>query len=653
MRFSPARFLLVAIIAALWVRLVSQENTRALFGQHLRLALAPPQRYVYDELDDTRAEDRVVNVLNGQNQKSLLERYPNDVALLAACMRRYVGKDPDSVLSRRDGPLTSRDANWSVIAPNYQGSLGASPLNVAPTPQPTPPLDQSRYYLSLIKRGQKLEPRNTFWDWMEMAVLIGKRRDAEVDAVLQRAILKNDFNDHTSDEIKASVIVGSRRTLVADAKTMAMNAAGYHHVSPMYATARFLAQRTMGLRLQGRDEEALQHGLRVMRLARIMRLRASMPLISDVGKRYEIIVITKARLSLRSASSRPSLSRNNPPLTTLASDPNSLLLLAQSRSPQATREIATEWQRLGGWNVNTAPDLFGGLVEYQTVESLGWTQRATLYLLMSVPMTVLFWALVGLLQKRRGAETRARLSPWWGVAGGVAWMGVLLLYEYLPRTPPFSSNAFFQNWATGTQYHENILTFFSSWAQWTPRVLWGGAVVWLLWLSAWQKTSPLRPRTPRRIEDWEQATVESLPFRLLDRVSTIVRWWGMRGLPLLVFMGIAGAMGFFFLVWQGDYERDHSGAGVHIALLLTSVVLMTLVAVGLRALITRRRDSWARFFGRSYALLTGYVAASLLVLPILLWANSRFEHKFNQEFAPIENGQMVAAIRHRNGLPIQ
>ncbi|RYF36487.1 MAG: hypothetical protein EOO38_27625, partial [Cytophagaceae bacterium] len=298
-RFPPVRLILALVIMALWSYVAWQPQTRDLVLQHLRLMKTPSRLYSSGNLDLNRAEDRIVDAAYGREQKRIwLDKYPNEVTLLAAHVRGYVGWL--GLGRRRDGPLTSSFPQWSVITERFEGSIGGMPMGGIPEPSVSPIIEREKtdYYLLLTERGRRLEPQNTFWDWMEMAFLIAAQRDSEVDAVLRRAATKSDFDDHVSDELLANRKVLSRQMLDSTARLTALSGIPYHHTSPMRLTTYFLAQRTMGLRLQGRDKEALEHGLRAMRLARLVRLKASTTSVSNQGMGYEGVIIARAQVPL-------------------------------------------------------------------------------------------------------------------------------------------------------------------------------------------------------------------------------------------------------------------------------------------------------------------------------------------------------------------
>ena len=64
--------------------------------------------------------------------------------------------------------------------------------------------------LFLADRGQRLEPQNSFFDWMKLAALIALHRDDEAIRVLHAASNKRGYDSHLRDQISATVATYQR-----------------------------------------------------------------------------------------------------------------------------------------------------------------------------------------------------------------------------------------------------------------------------------------------------------------------------------------------------------------------------------------------------------------------------------------------------------
>jgi hypothetical protein len=175
---------------------ISKSSSPLLQIEYLRRNLTATGNQAIDEKKETELMQSVVN------------RHPNDAALLAYYLRKekklYRGLN-------EKGPLASNNLAWSVIV--NEGSDNFSPAQLHPSNNPNfgkirhnGPFSTKKEYedtLALIRRGQKLEPQNTYIDWMLMYVLLLGDREKQAIDVLENAWQKTDFDDHTSDESMA------------------------------------------------------------------------------------------------------------------------------------------------------------------------------------------------------------------------------------------------------------------------------------------------------------------------------------------------------------------------------------------------------------------------------------------------------------------
>ncbi len=641
--FLPLPLISGLFVVALWAMVALNPGARRVAWQQVRTTLAPSPR---DEETPTLPPNASValqmadaTIRRDTNvMRALVEAHPNDAALLGVFVRQ------DHVLpnffNSRSGPLLSRHDNWSVqIAPNTTAPSGMAP--------PPPRYDMAQFQ-KLVARGQRLEPNNTYWDWMEMVALCVQGREREIDAVAHRAARKTLFDDHTLDEAHARTVYEERvlSSSPPTARLIGFMGLPLRHYSPISTVNSFLAQRVMGLRLEKRDALALALGMDSMRLGRLIRLQATNVNLSELGARCEQRAIQSAGVPLLRRLRRPPSAT---PVKILASDSESLLFLAK-QSPGAAREIATEWKRLAGWKGGTFYATAGGLIAPRTLLGLGAMTQAALYLEVSLPVALVAWLILSWLSRRTRREGTLLVSPrltLWGAGLGFFAL-VAVLIPLTGNMRPFVTHSDeLWSWA-----------FISSTFLLGSRFSWGAATLFLLWIALWRRASPRAPQTPRRIEDWEQSLAQSLPFRFIDWTWNVLKWGTRTFVPLAIGLCALGTASVSLLFWP-DIDR---GNALWNALAWLFLGLSLGVLPGLWVWLreargweqTRRRTGAPQLFvARARSFIGGFLVAALLVLPILLFAQSRFERDFNAQFAPIEEGQMLAAIQKMRGLPMQ
>ncbi len=264
------------MVVALWCAVCFDREAREVARQHLRFAVA--ERGFDFSLPfepTTRVDLQMADAQTTYNQSklhALVEAHPRDAALLAVYVRS------NNVIPRiqdnRTGPLASTSTAWSVQISYGPDAITATPDGVIPLPASSPKPPNMRPFLNLVARGQKLEPQNSYWDWIEMGALIAESRETELDAIIHSAAQKAVFDDHTGEELRARIAHFKRQKLVfaPGADVEAEASLPLTHISVFYQGSRFMAQRVMGLRLEGRDAQALQLGLDAMHLVRMVRL---------------------------------------------------------------------------------------------------------------------------------------------------------------------------------------------------------------------------------------------------------------------------------------------------------------------------------------------------------------------------------------------
>jgi hypothetical protein len=171
------------------------------------------QLYYAKSYAPLKATGEIDETLTTARMQEIVRRYPNDAAALAYYVRS------DQRMNRPlddNGPLSSSNLAWSVTVDNYSSNSAPPPPGVSATSYNFPPdfgkirrngfFDTRQEYdatLELIRHGQKLEPQNTYFDWMLILALLQGDRGKEAIQVVEKAWQKTDFDDHTDDEFIA------------------------------------------------------------------------------------------------------------------------------------------------------------------------------------------------------------------------------------------------------------------------------------------------------------------------------------------------------------------------------------------------------------------------------------------------------------------
>ncbi|RYX81167.1 hypothetical protein EON83_25250 [bacterium] len=648
-RFSPARLVTALVIVVLWAVVLSDTEGRETVRQQLHNSLMPSSlKYDYSWFDETRAEERIVRVARDEHKKTrhLVERFPDDAALLAI----YVRRSNAFRNFHREGPLLSQFDAWSVqireVPPVLPPGMGmAMPPGISGGSQSvSPTAKETQEILRLIARGQRLEPQNTYWDWMEMAALSSAGRQNELPRIVKRAVLKSDWDDHVADDMRARTLWNERRQsmFTPAAKTFGYGGVLLHHLSIIRNATRAVAQQVMGLRLQERDDEALQLGLQTVRLARIIRLKANLPITSISAASYERIMIRSARVPLKKRVKQPL------PLPTslLAKNPESLLFLAQQRSPDAAREIASEWGRLNNWGLNSVSGLYGGLISRESLEQVAWTARAANYAMMVAPAAAIIWLLLMLVGWRWNIAS-VPTSKWISATAVLLPVGLWafdrIIRAIAVRTNP---NGTFFEWVA-YKYPEAVLIH-PSLLLGRSGLIWSVVAVWLGLFAFYAAFAPHR-RTPKQRE--QKPEDESHPIDMLwNGFKWLLGWRGqMASVWILALTLVAATM------LSSPEESNNVARNLFVAVLSLCVWP---VAVGIRQMVIflrtgQRTSAPTQFIAAWRSSLGSFVVVMLVALPVLIWAQSRFERDFNRHFAPIERGQMVAVMQKQRGIPME
>jgi hypothetical protein len=272
----------------------------------------------------------------GQNLEALARRFPQDADMLAwTTTARAASLDLNT---RARGPITSLqpNASWSVMAPragdNSSGSSHRTRWNAV----------AANAVAALAKRGQKMEPRNGFWWWMETTALLGARRDEQVWAVLRAGGQKSLYDNH----VKALSVALHRARLRSQGDapvTVALRNLldGWFYPGTFSQTTLQTCENIMAARLMERHKVALEGGRDLVRMGRLLR-RAPDDLITP----YTGVWIEQQALRYAQVPSALVMKPLKPgaSVAVLAGSPGSLLRYANEQKRfDIARELTVEW----------------------------------------------------------------------------------------------------------------------------------------------------------------------------------------------------------------------------------------------------------------------------------------------------------------------
>lgn len=340
------RFALAPIFLALWGLWFIVPTTRDAARAGWQSVWSPPDAMTPFQPASGTSRDALVVRASGANDKGksfekLGQQFPGDASICAGQLLLSVSQLKLG-RTRQAGPACNPDPNWSV--------------KLSPVERPSPRLLKS--WFAATARGAKLEPQNTFFDWMQILGLLAARRDDEVWAVLKAARFKTGFDDHANASALASVREGRRQNSAMSplAQVSISFAALFPHFAAMRQATREMSENAYGLRLRHTargDRQALEGMRDLVLLARTMRFGSKVFIGSLVGQAMEDIALCGGGFTPTNGR-RGRLRPGAATLPRYAVDPRSLLRFAQV---QHRRDVATllsgEWVALGVWQAKT------------------------------------------------------------------------------------------------------------------------------------------------------------------------------------------------------------------------------------------------------------------------------------------------------------
>lgn len=233
----------------------------------------------------------------------LVARHPNDIRVLAKAAEearydtrlsserafRQVARNYDALIEwfPQHAWLAANRLNYTCqwfsddrVAGPLENDSDGNPPKVQRTFTPGE-LEQA---LSHARKGQALEPDNSFFDWMLAYFLFADHRDREALAVLRQAAFKSAYDSHVRDDLKAELAVRELvRPLLTEEKLVLKESFTDWRWSKMRHVARLAAWEAA--RLGKRGDHALALGIYedLGRLGAQVRNCAYLPLEGLVG----------------------------------------------------------------------------------------------------------------------------------------------------------------------------------------------------------------------------------------------------------------------------------------------------------------------------------------------------------------------------------
>lgn len=284
------------------------------------------------------------------NLEILNSKFPNDAVILAALL----AGNSENMTTRHPGPSSNPNINWSVQITNpYPIS---SPYNSLGSRFWTPP-ERKKWdkWRAWAKIGQRLEPNNAFWWWMETQFALGGRYDDEVWVILRAGSQKTNYDDHSTTAMLWRLEARKKRFGTLSALEVQAIWSGFstNHLGKMRESTRQVCDNVKGLRLLGRHKTAVEGARDLMRMARLTRLHSKTLIGSLVGLACENLTMNNVGIVGATTLVRPKAGSS---VAVFSAFPKSLSYYAATIGRRdIARECNIEWGVLARWRARRWP----------------------------------------------------------------------------------------------------------------------------------------------------------------------------------------------------------------------------------------------------------------------------------------------------------
>lgn len=632
-RFWPLLFIL-----AVWLVIVAGPRSRAAFWR----VLAPP---ISDQINgdfyssllfnpqkgapDWAKNDRRVLVLEAaQNEAkiaipkldALTEKFPDDPFILAWRLKHSSNYLIDN---RYGGPLTN---------PNF--------------PKPPPknfirsqakPRAAWEKMAQIARRGQKLRPNNTYFDWMLIYALVGMRRDDEARAVLKAATRKTDYDDFTRQEIQTKIAVRRMSGALSPTDEISIWAATlFPHFARFRQTTRVMMEHAIDERAKGNHQNAIDTAFGLMHLGSLMRQNGYSAIGSLVGTAIE-------KIALFSWFNKAKIPKLGAKISLAQSKTFNLVGYAEAHNrPEVARFATGEWNVLGKWS-KLRWGLWNG-TEKMLATSLILERWGRIVWRSLLPILVLWMV----------ASLGARRWKWNGAPplAGAAKRNFGVMAPFILALLAGDLALFFHGWNPTMDFSDFLWSALgnyelSSAAPFLVRMGAAGVLVLtaLGFVAKWQRSHLEKPPSLReRLKKLMPPTVENLAnfdFSFLFHFIGRLTFW------------ILALAGFAAFVWlpqprgQGDNAEIF---GASWAIFLVVWIVLMAFQLGIWRHLPHRRASLVLSIHTMARMAGAYLVGASLVLALLVFAALPVWSRFDQQFdRTIQVGELALA-RQKAGL---
>ncbi len=233
--------------------------------------------------------------------KGIARRYPNDVRVLAKIAEEEGGGYTRKTVQKYDRLIQQYPHEAWLVANRlrYTASwfsddrtareLDHQVSDVLPRQKNFMP-DELKQAIAIAQKGRRLEPDNAYFDWMLAYFLFAGYRDKEALLVLHEGAKKPRYDDHTLQDLQASVAVRElARPLLFEEKLVVSAALVFPHLAKQRQVARLAVWEGVKAERAGDHERALQIYADVARLGARMRESSHTLIQSLVAKAIEAV----------------------------------------------------------------------------------------------------------------------------------------------------------------------------------------------------------------------------------------------------------------------------------------------------------------------------------------------------------------------------
>jgi hypothetical protein len=246
-----------------------------------------------------------------------IEKFPDQPWLIAKRLKNSWGY---MYGDRIGGELS----DWNLAANKAAGipSPERQKIDAAhPYSYPNFKLQELQRVLQLCTRGQKLEPKNAYYDWTRAYFLALAWRDEEAWQALDAAAQKPDYDEHQLEELRARIAareIKLRRPVLWEEKAMMAQSTLFPQFARYREFARIVSWELIKAQRRGDHAQALRLIGSFAKVAAKMRENSKFVIERSVATALEIIVVISATYDARKGLAPPAWRKGTPAQQTIA-----------------------------------------------------------------------------------------------------------------------------------------------------------------------------------------------------------------------------------------------------------------------------------------------------------------------------------------------